>query len=83
MKTKRVKHVRKALTFYRNYFDIKPPYEVLVDGTFCKAALTNKINILDQTPKYLKAEVKLQTTKCVLSECEAFGKTCIVCVLLI
>jgi len=74
MKLKRTKHVRKTLLFYKNNFGVQAPYHVLIDGTFCKAALKYKINISEQLPKYLDAEVRLQTTPCVIAECEYFGK---------
>ena len=74
MKVKRQKHVRRILNFYRNNFGHAAPFNVLVDGTFCKAALVSKVNISEQIPKYLDAEVKLFTTKCTLAECEAFGE---------
>jgi len=74
MKVKRQKHVRKILTFYRSSFGYHSPFQVLVDGTFCRAALNCKVNISEQLPKYLDAEVKLCTTQCVLAECEALGK---------
>jgi U3 small nucleolar RNA-associated protein 23 len=73
MKVKRQKHVRKALLFYRNNLGYTPPYHILIDGTFCKAALKFKINISEQLPKYMQAEVKIRTTQCVLAECELFG----------
>lgn len=73
MKVKRYKHVKKVLSFYRNNFALRPPYVIVLDGTFCKAALKFQVNISDQLPKYLDSEVKLCTTKCVLSECEALG----------
>lgn len=73
MKVKRQKHVRKVLTFYKTNYGYHPPYNVLVDGTFCKAALKFQINISEQLPKYLDAEIKLITTKCVMAECEALG----------
>ena len=73
-KIKRQKTVKKHLQFYQNNFGIKPPYNILLDGTFCKAALKCQVNIGDQLPKYLDSEVKIFTTKCVLSECEALGK---------
>ena len=77
MKVKRQKHVRRILTFYRNNFSMSTPYNVLLDGTFCKAALTSKVNISEQLPKYLDAEVKLYTTRCAMAECQAFGEfTC-------
>lgn len=74
MKGKRQKIRKKTLLFYKNFFGYKPPYQVLIDGTFCKAALQNKINIMEQLPKYLDAEAKYFTTSCVLAECEALGK---------
>ena len=73
MKIKRHKHIRKVLTFYNSNFGFKPPYNVLIDGTFCKAALKFKVNISEQLPRYLEAETKMWTTQCVLDECEAFG----------
>ena len=73
MKVKRHKHIKKTLNFYKTNFGLSAPYRVLIDGTFCKAALTNKINIREQLPKYLDAEVQICTTVCVKKECEAFG----------
>lgn len=73
MKGKRQKHRKKCLLFYKNFYKFNPPYSVLIDGTFCKAALQYKINIMEQLPKYLDAEVNYFTTKCVLAECEALG----------
>ncbi|KAL5016847.1 hypothetical protein ScPMuIL_006436 [Solemya velum] len=73
MKVKRQKHVRKVIIFYRNNFGLQPPYKILIDGTFCKAALHFKLNISEQLPKYLDSEVVFYTTNCVLAECESFG----------
>nr|XP_022316011.1 zinc transporter 7-like [Crassostrea virginica] len=73
MGIKRQKQVRKSLAFYKKNFGYSPPYYVLVDGTFCRAALKQKINIREQLPKYLEAEVNICTTQCILDECEAFG----------
>ncbi|KJH46187.1 hypothetical protein DICVIV_07748 [Dictyocaulus viviparus] len=47
--------------------------KVLVDGTFCNAALTNKINLREQLPKYLMDDVEIVTTKCVIAELERLG----------
>uniref|UniRef100_K1PWZ9 rRNA-processing protein UTP23 homolog n=1 Tax=Magallana gigas TaxID=29159 RepID=K1PWZ9_MAGGI len=73
MGIKRQKQVRKSLAFYKKNFGYSPPYYVLVDGTFCRAALKQKINIREQLPKYLEAEVNICITQCILDECEAFG----------
>ena len=72
---KREKHLKKNLGFYKINFEFRPPYSVLIDGTFCKAALKFKVNIMEQLPKYLDGEVKYFTTKCVLAVCEALGKS--------
>ncbi|RUS84484.1 hypothetical protein EGW08_007723 [Elysia chlorotica] len=72
MKT-RYKKAKRILTFYYNHFGLKPPYVVLICGTFCKQALTDKINIAEQLPKYLSGEVQLFTTKCAVKECELGG----------
>lgn len=74
MKVKRYKHAKRTMMFYKNNFSITPPFHVLVDGTFCKAALKFQVNIQDQLPKYLGGEVRLYTTRCCLNECEAFGE---------
>ena len=74
MKAKRQKKVRKILSFYSTNYGHEAPYKVLLDGTFCKAALQFKLNISEQLGKYLEGEVKLSTTRCVLAECEALGK---------
>lgn len=72
MKT-RYKKAKRILTFYYNHFGLKPPYVILICGTFCKQALTDKINIAEQLPKYLSGEVQLCTTKCAIKECELGG----------
>ncbi|KAH9523509.1 Small subunit processome component [Bulinus truncatus] len=69
----RNKKAKRILSFYYTHFGLKPPYFVLVCGTFCKQALMDKINIAEQLPKYLNGEVKLMTTKCALKECELGG----------
>lgn len=53
MKINRYKKVHKILQFYCNNFGFRKPYQVLLDGTLCFAALKNKIDIQDQFPKYL------------------------------
>lgn len=74
MKVKRYKKAQKYLSFYRNNFGFRAPYHVLVDGTFCQAALKNKINLSEQIPKYLCDTVRLLTTVCVVTETEKLGK---------
>lgn len=68
MKIKRLKKANRVLTFYRYNYDYLSPYSVVLDGTFCQAALTNKINLREQLPKYLSETVNISVTKCVLNE---------------
>jgi len=72
MKIKRQKKAQKILNFFKHNFGHRPPYQLLLDGTFCQACLTAKVNIKDQLPKYL-GEVKLLTTKCCIQEIEKLG----------
>uniref|UniRef100_A0A8C4THB0 rRNA-processing protein UTP23 homolog n=1 Tax=Erpetoichthys calabaricus TaxID=27687 RepID=A0A8C4THB0_ERPCA len=74
MKITRQKHAKRNISFYKYNFNFREPYQILVDGTFCQAALKNKIQIKEQMPKYFMGEVQLCTTNCVLKELEALGK---------
>lgn len=73
MKLKRYKHARRIVSFYKNTFGLHEPYQVLVDGTFCQAALKGKIQIREQLPKYLGGPIQLVTTRCVIAELVALG----------
>ncbi|CAH1183653.1 unnamed protein product [Phaedon cochleariae] len=73
MKVKRYKKVHKHLGFFTHNYGFRQPYQILVDGTFCLTALNNKINIADNIPRYLQADVKLITTQCAIIEMENLG----------
>ncbi|PKK34362.1 hypothetical protein A306_00001253 [Columba livia] len=60
--------------FYKHNFHFREPFQVLLDGTFCQAALRNKIQIREQLPGYLGGAVQFCTTRCVLKELESLGK---------
>lgn len=74
MKIKRQKQAKKTISFYKFNFNFREPFQILIDGTFCQAALKNKIQIKEQMPKYLMGEVQLCTTNCALKELETLGK---------
>ncbi|XP_038198727.1 rRNA-processing protein UTP23 homolog isoform X2 [Arvicola amphibius] len=74
MKITRQKHAKKHLGFFRNNFGVREPYQILLDGTFCQAALRGRIQLRDQLPRYLMGETQLCTTRCVLKELETLGK---------
>ncbi|XP_069698748.1 rRNA-processing protein UTP23 homolog [Periplaneta americana] len=73
MKISRHKKVHRFLSFFCNNYGFRQPYQVLIDGTFCYAALKNKFNIREQMPKYLDGNVKLLTTQCVIQETVDLG----------
>lgn len=73
MKIKRLKRANRILTFFRYNYGYQAPHTALLDGTFCQAALKNKINIQEQLPKYLASEVQIVVTKCILAELEMLG----------
>ncbi|CAG9533842.1 unnamed protein product [Cercopithifilaria johnstoni] len=75
MKVKRYKRAKRIISIYRHNFSLESPYKVLLDGTFAMAALQNKINLREQMPKYLNAEVDMRVTSCVLKELEKLGST--------
>nr|XP_014120723.1 rRNA-processing protein UTP23 homolog [Zonotrichia albicollis] len=60
--------------FYKHSFQFREPFQVLLDGTFCQAALRNKIQIREQLPGYLGGATQLCTTRCVIKELESLGK---------
>ncbi|XP_004642959.1 rRNA-processing protein UTP23 homolog [Octodon degus] len=74
MKITRQKHTKKHLGFFRNNFGVWEPYQILLDGTFCQAALRGCIQLREQLPGYLMGETQLCTTRCVLKELETLGK---------
>ncbi|XP_077991577.1 rRNA-processing protein UTP23 homolog [Glandiceps talaboti] len=73
MKIKRYKHARRNLNFYRHNFSFREPHQILMDGTFTRAALQYKINIKEQLPKYIGGDVQLLTTQCCIHEAESLG----------
>uniref|UniRef100_A0A0N4ZST8 rRNA-processing protein UTP23 homolog n=1 Tax=Parastrongyloides trichosuri TaxID=131310 RepID=A0A0N4ZST8_PARTI len=73
MKSKRLKRANKILTHFRYNYNVLPPYKILIDGTFAMNALKDKINIMEQMPKYLGEVCELMTTKCVIKELEKLG----------
>ena len=63
MKITRQKHAKKHLGFFRNNFGVRKPYQILLDGTFCQAALRGRIQLREQLPRYLMGETQLCTTR--------------------
>lgn len=49
MKIARYKKAQKTLSFYKNNFGFREPYQILVDATFCQTAL-----IVSSTSSFLR-----------------------------
>lgn len=73
MKIARYKKAQKTISFYKNNFGYRDPYQILIDATFCQLALQHQINIAEQLPKYLQAELRLVTTQCIIMEADSLG----------
>ncbi|XP_054745221.1 rRNA-processing protein UTP23 homolog [Anastrepha obliqua] len=73
MKISRFKKSLKTLKFFVTNFDYHEPYQVLIDATFCQAALQNKVIIEEQLKKYFQSTIKLVTTQCIILEAESLG----------
>ena len=63
MKFKRKKSAKRRLQMYKNNFGFTEPYKILIDGTFAKHALDNKVQIFDQMKNYFGGEITLYTTQ--------------------
>ncbi|CBY22882.1 unnamed protein product [Oikopleura dioica] len=74
MKIKRRKVAKKILKTYTSHFGFSEPYKLLIDGTFAKRALDNKVRIDDQVKNYFGKNIKLYTTECVINELTVLGK---------
>lgn len=74
MKIKRRKNAKRILQVYKSSFGFSEPFSVLIDGTFAKTALDNKVKIEEQVKNYFGSNITLLTTKCVLNELFIMGK---------
>lgn len=75
MKIVHKKKVHRYLSYFRNHFGFREPYQVLIDGTFCLAALEGQVRVTEQLEKYFQCPLKLLTTQCVIIEMEQIGES--------
>ena len=61
------------MQFFKNNYGFRVPYQLLIDGTFCLAALKEQVQLAEQLPKYFDCELKMLTTQCVFLEVEKLG----------
>lgn len=74
MKIKKLKRTRKALLHLQTVHGIRPPYTVLVDGTFIQASIVQRIAIKDELEKVLGVKVIVAVTDSVVAELRALGE---------
>ena len=69
MRHKRAKAARKTLRFFSLNGGIKPPFRVLLDGTFLVASVRQKLSLQERLKRVLQGEkMTLYTTRSVLDE---------------
>lgn len=73
MKITQKRKVNRYMSFFRNNFGFHTPYQILIDGPFCLAALEGQVRVGEQLSKYFQCELKLLTTSCVILEMEKLG----------
>eukprot|EP01038_Epipyxis_sp_PR26KG_P008802 gene8802-11884_t len=74
MRVLRAKQIRRHLRFYRVVFDIVPPYNVILDGSFIFAAIKYKVDLINRIERLLQGEkVNLFILKSVINELKASG----------
>jgi U3 small nucleolar RNA-associated protein 23 len=80
MRHGRAKAARKTLQFFERTRDFKPPYHVLLDGTFCVAAANVNIPVWERLQRLLQVKggdensLRLYVCKSSLEEMEVLGK---------
>lgn len=76
MRHGRAKQSRRTLQFYRlNASHFKPPYKVLLDGTFLVSSIRNKVPLYDRFTKILQNEAfTCHVTRSTLAELEKLSK---------
>jgi rRNA-processing protein FCF1 len=74
MKIKKLKRTRKALVYFQTVHGIRPPYTVLVDGTFIQASIVQRIAIKDELAKVLGAKVVVAVTEGIVKELRLLGE---------
>ncbi|GAA5815689.1 hypothetical protein MFLAVUS_009202 [Mucor flavus] len=64
---------KKTVHAYTVGFGFRPPYQILLDGDFCKAALEKHIFIKDELPVLMTGLTRLVVTDCILQDIKGRG----------
>lgn len=75
MRHGRAKAARKTLQFFERVVNIKPPYHILLDGTFVVAVIKYKVPLFDRLDRLLQhATVHLHITPTALAELDKLAQ---------
>ena len=74
MRVLRQKHIKKVMRFFNVAFGVRPPYKIVLDGTFIHSMVKNKLPLAETLAKLLAAEVQVFTTRFVIAELTAIGE---------
>lgn len=76
MRVKKIKRVKTILAFYRNSFQMRPPYMVLCDGNFIFAASDISLDLSEALNAAFKGQAHAKCPDCILNELKALkGRT--------
>ncbi|CAO3607948.1 unnamed protein product [Mucor hiemalis] len=64
---------KKIIHAYSVGFGFRAPYQIILDGDFCKVALEKQIYIKDELPVLLGGTTRLVVTECILQDIKARG----------
>lgn len=91
MKIQRYKKAHKTLTFYKNNFGFREPFQLLIDATFCQAALQVSVivefaheicikNLLSFLPNHLQFQINItdQLPKYIQAPTQLITTQCII-----
>jgi rRNA-processing protein FCF1 len=73
IRVERAKKLKTAVSFYKNSFNLHPPYMILCDGNFLFAALDRQIDLQDSLTHVFRGQIYLKLPGCILTEVQALS----------
>ena len=67
-KVEKVKKLKSGFKFYKNSFELHPPYLILLDSNFIFAAVDSQINLEEAFTSVVKGQIYLKVSDCALKE---------------
>ncbi|KAG0740361.1 hypothetical protein G6F57_009851 [Rhizopus arrhizus] len=70
---KKQKTIKKTVHSYCIGFGFRPPFQVVLDGEFCRAALEKQVYVKDALPELLGGLTRIVVTDCILQDIKSKG----------